>query len=365
MEDRPDGPGRVAWIDIAKALAILLVVVFHISVWFSYSVVPAAAGGPAISFWREISNALIPVRIPLFFLVSGVLAHRAVTRTWAELARTRFAGLLWPFALWTVLIALPWSLRVDHADPSANFGIAGAAVVFAGAHFWYLPALVLFLALAKAVRPHPVIALLASVIVSVVIAPLLSPVYGLLGPVLGVNLERWLHFALWFLAGCFFPLVVRRAAEWNAMLVPVGIAGLIVGRWLLINVSSHPAVTLAIGAVGVVTLVIFSRWVARWGGRAEDGRLSRPPDASDLRGARLRARASRGGSRVRDSPRVGAVLGEPARGRLLRPCGVPRGGRREPRSGCARAEVERPMAVRGARPPHPTGDRAKSLMLRR
>lgn len=265
MQDRTDGPGRVAWIDIAKALAILLVVVFHISVWFSYSVVPVAAGGSEISFWREISNALIPVRIPLFFLVSGVLAHRAVTRTWAELARTRFAGLLWPFALWTALIALPWSLRVDHADPSANFGTAGAAVVFAGAHFWYLPALVLFLALAKAVRPHPVIALLAAVIVSVVIAPLLSPVYGLLGPVLGVNLERWLHFALWFLAGCFFPLVVRRAAEWNAMLVPVGIAGLIAGRWLLINVSSHPAVTLAIGAVGVVTLVILSRWVARWG----------------------------------------------------------------------------------------------------
>lgn len=259
---------RIAWVDIAKALAILLVVVYHVSIWFAAYVIPEGATGRGIGMWRELSRALIPVRIPLFFLVSGLLAQRALTRSWSSLWRTRFAAVLWPFALWTVLIAVPWSYRVNVSDPLQNASLAGSALAFAGAHFWYLPALVLFLVVAKILRRTPALTVVASVVASVVISTAFGAAIVAIGPVLGVNIDRWLTFGMWFMIGCFLQNLVRTVAGWHGILALAGLAVFVGLRWILFDVVSgsivvYVAIVTVLSVVGVGSLLILSRVLGR------------------------------------------------------------------------------------------------------
>lgn len=255
---------RIEWIDIAKAIAILLIVVYHTSLWFTAYVLPeAAVSSRSVAFWQTLSRALIPVRIPLFFLVSGILAQRAVRRPWRELTRTRFLSLLWPFAVWTVLIAVPWSYRVAYSDPLANVEMAGTALIFAGTHFWYLPALVVFIATAKLLANHPAIALGGSAAAVVIAAFGMTWLTNLLGPVLGVNVYRWLTFAIWFMIGCFLRSLVQKVASSSIIVAIAGVGAFTALRWVLLQFGSNVAVATALTIVGMISMVILCRLLSR------------------------------------------------------------------------------------------------------
>lgn len=214
-------PTRLAWVDIAKATAIVLIVVFHVSGWFIWYVAPEAAGSPAAAAWTSFSNALIPVRIPLFFFVSGLLARRAIERPWADLIRTRFADVLWPFFVWSALVALPWSARVSPEDRWSNVTTNLSAIALGGAHYWYLPALAFALAVAKLSRRVPWLSLTFFAVTSLLMTTHYAQMSALFGPYLGVNVARWLDFTVWFVVGCFLP----RAAGWVSRLNVLWLVG--------------------------------------------------------------------------------------------------------------------------------------------
>lgn len=250
--------------DLAKAVTILLIVVFHVSTWFVWDVVPESALFGAIEFWATISLALIPVRIPLFFLVSGFLAQQAVWRSWPELVRTRFVGLLWPFLLWGLLIVLPWSYRVNPAEPLANASTSIYALLLGGTHYWFLPTLVVVIALARALRRVPVIALVVTAITSLAVTTNTGILVEMMGPYLGINVSRWLDCAVWFMIGCFLPKVVGRVARMNALWAVVGVAVFVGLRSILVlDIEGiYPVVLAALTLTGVASLVIASRFAS-------------------------------------------------------------------------------------------------------
>lgn len=263
----------VAWINIAKAMAILLIVLYHVATWFVWHVAPEVAPSWGVNVWTNLSNALIPVRIPLFFLVSGVLAQRAVERSWVELTRTRFISLLWPFILWGLIIALPWSYRVS---PDASIGVAWSNVsvlVLGGAHYWYLPALAVMLAVAKLSRRMPGIVVVVTAATSLAITTRTHIMVELFGPYLGVNVSRWFAFAVWFMIGCYFPQIVAFIARRSALWVVAGIVIFMSLRSLLTVdfIAAYPLVVAALTVVGTASFVVLSRFLSlsqfarRWG----------------------------------------------------------------------------------------------------
>lgn len=93
---------RLAWADTAKGLLIILVVFWHV-VLKSYLTIDWRIGLPIPGAWGLISDLAYPVRMPLFFLISGCFAANAVARPWAAVLRGRVLRFLYLYLLWTLI----------------------------------------------------------------------------------------------------------------------------------------------------------------------------------------------------------------------------------------------------------------------
>src|SRR5690606_6910821 len=100
-------------------------------------------------------------------------AHRAVRRSWADLARTRLSDLLWPFAVWSILIAPFWFVHLRAGGLDASRMVLGG-LAFGGTRLWFLTALAVFLIIGKLTWRAPVPVLIVAATLA----------YGLRGPFL-------------------------------------------------------------------------------------------------------------------------------------------------------------------------------------
>lgn len=127
---------RYAWIDFSKGLCMVLVVLYHLSLWMETEV----ERGPGI--WWIISDALNPLRMPLFFFISGYLSVSALRRPLGQ-SLSRTVGLYYIYVLWTGLFLLRRWLPFLSGDVDPEVGQLGLSLILPTS-FWYLYALPLF-----------------------------------------------------------------------------------------------------------------------------------------------------------------------------------------------------------------------------
>src|SRR6187431_2103705 len=90
---------RMDWVDIIKATSVVLVVALHVTQTLDF-----AADGTIISgFWNGVMTFLEPLRMPVFFVVSGILASSAVKRDW-RFTKARTIGIFYLFLVWHTLL---------------------------------------------------------------------------------------------------------------------------------------------------------------------------------------------------------------------------------------------------------------------
>lgn len=94
FESLPKRPPREAWIDLAKGIAIVLVVLFHSVVYLS---LVNMAGR-----WTVAAYTLDTFRMPLFFFMSGILATKVIGLPYAQLFRKRLLLLLYLYVVWVI-----------------------------------------------------------------------------------------------------------------------------------------------------------------------------------------------------------------------------------------------------------------------
>jgi Predicted membrane protein len=104
---KADGAQRLLWLDVAKGLSILLVVLHHAQL-------AAASVDHGWHVFAQVSSLFKPVRMPLFFLVAGMVAARSMEMPLSSLLRGRIANLLYLYGLWT---AISW-IYYRHVDPT-------------------------------------------------------------------------------------------------------------------------------------------------------------------------------------------------------------------------------------------------------
>ncbi|MFI7425557.1 pyridoxal-phosphate dependent enzyme [Micromonospora sp. NPDC049836] len=164
MPTRTDqsGPpaGRVLWADVAKGACIILVVLWHVIVKH-YLQIDWRLDLPLPGAWGLFGEQLLPLRMPLFFTISGIFAAHAVARPWRVAARPRIARTLYLYATWllihTALLALAPGFPTDRAT---SLGGLLAQLTVTPSNLWYLYALAVYFALAKALRRvHPAVLL--------------------------------------------------------------------------------------------------------------------------------------------------------------------------------------------------------------
>lgn len=150
--------GRIAWIDAAKGFCILAVVLYHFNLYI-YHPMPTGTTNVAV-IWQILISAMKPIRMPLFFLISGYLAYSGVfNKTWAAVRTTRIASLLWVYALWFSCYWIfnfyhgalnPWFQPESGISYSFENFILQMATGKSG--LWYLYALVIYFLLTRLLK---------------------------------------------------------------------------------------------------------------------------------------------------------------------------------------------------------------------
>jgi surface polysaccharide O-acyltransferase-like enzyme len=138
---------KVSKVQTLRGLACLLLVVYHV-IGATESQGLRIHGG----WLRQLTEALVALRMPLFGLVAGAMYGFSSKRGWT-LVRNKAARLLWPMLTVGTLFAL-----VQYGTPGSNYRIDSLYLlhIVPVAHYWFLESLFLIfctLALAEAVAP--------------------------------------------------------------------------------------------------------------------------------------------------------------------------------------------------------------------
>ena len=116
------GPGaeealRLAWVDVAKGLCIVLVVMMHSTLGTGNEM-----GGEG--FLHNVVAFAKPFRIPDFFLLSGLFVGRVIDRDWRLFADRRVVHFAYFYLLWVLIqSAVKYGQIVDGAGPGGSVGV--------------------------------------------------------------------------------------------------------------------------------------------------------------------------------------------------------------------------------------------------
>ncbi|UFU02193.1 acyltransferase [Ruania suaedae] len=271
MSEQAGTSSRLPWIDIAKAAAIVLVVHYHVSVAGAPQLLPDSTSA-VVAWWRDLSLAMIPLRMPLFFLTAGLLAGGAIQRPWSALWRPRIGNLLWPFLLWSVLFAVLCAPRYDPEEPVRYMRRSLEAIPFGGTAYWFLSVLVVYFVIARLLRRFPHLLLLGAV-AAVGLAPLVgSFLTDALGApdALATNASRAASFAVWYFLGCFArPVVTQIATRATWAGAATATALYVVIAWALYFAGMAASITdllnLALNVLGLVAALQLAVLASRAG----------------------------------------------------------------------------------------------------
>ncbi|HSX68419.1 acyltransferase family protein [Nocardioides sp.] len=214
----PSGPSatsrREPWADVAKGTCILLVVLHHL-VHKQLDLVAPLGHPHWQDIWASVTWALKPVRMPLFFLVSGFFAAGAIHRPWAQVRR-RVLTPAWLYVVWLGVLSGFYLLETTTpANRITSIEELARQLVLPATSMWFLYAMTAYFLLARLLRklpPGPVLAVAAGLSASV-------SWWGLEGN----NEIAFLSHFVYFAAGAWFPDAVRRVAAADLSLRAVGL----------------------------------------------------------------------------------------------------------------------------------------------
>jgi uncharacterized membrane protein YcfT len=246
--------GRQEWVDAAKGVAIVLVVLYHAILFAGEAGIP--------SRWSTLAATLSTFRMPLFFFAAGLFAAKALSWSFSQLLRRRLLRLLWIYVLWSAL----WA-AVSLLVPAAATGTPGSTLldlallpVRPNANTWFVYALAAYFAVAWLVRRLPAWAQIAPAAVLTVLLQTNMLRSG------DVTVDKMGMYLTFFLLALHLGRRVLRLAPavrpWHAAAVAVGYVGL-TGLASAASLYYVPGVQLLLSVLAVATGVTLSVVIAR------------------------------------------------------------------------------------------------------
>ena len=127
---------RLKWPDIARGISILGVIILHTSL-----AIPEARD----TWLSQTNDFLDPLRMPLFFLVSGLFSAKIFRYSFAQLFTNRLWFLLVPYVIWVPLELAAYQVIIvndfDSPWPPASYYLQ--QLVLGSTMIWFLYALAL------------------------------------------------------------------------------------------------------------------------------------------------------------------------------------------------------------------------------
>jgi uncharacterized membrane protein YcfT len=236
---------REQWLDVAKGVSILSVVLFHAGA-------VASPESPAGRVWTLIDLGLFTFIMPLFFLVSGLFMGKSLTLPAKSFMRVKVWPTAYLFLLWSVIFALTYlatgGLLGDPLERSLTLQTIP----------WYLAGLAIHMIVARLLMPISVTAQLVS-------AAVLATAFGIWLPFNGWGLAHTPHFFVFFLIGCRAQngiAALVNAARWKHITMILG-TGLMLAAIAKLIPGTAPVAYAQAPLVVVPLVLIASKWIAK------------------------------------------------------------------------------------------------------
>lgn len=211
---------RMDWPDVAKGLSILGVVILHVAL--------NIPGGKE-SVISQINTFLDPLRMPLFFLVSGFFSVKVLHQTFGELFRTRLWFFLVPYLFWTPIDIFGGQVEgyLYRDTDLAGFGFYLLKIFGSANMYWFLYFLILFNVLLWATRKLP----------GWMIASVIMVVPWLFMPMFGDNevVRKCIIYLPAFFIGAYFRPRIEKFADAASRPRAIVFAGVFYGVGMVIN----------------------------------------------------------------------------------------------------------------------------------
>ncbi len=162
---RTNAEPRLEWVDVAKGLCIVLVVLMHSTLG-----VEKAIGEPtALNAFIEWAR---PFRMPDFFLISGLFLAARIDRPWRQYLDTKVVHFAYFYVLWLTIqfgLKAPGMIAESGASATLQDYLTSFFVPFGT--LWFIYLLMVYFVVAKLLRPAPNLLVLAGAAAMHVFAP--------------------------------------------------------------------------------------------------------------------------------------------------------------------------------------------------
>ena len=243
---QPDA--RNAWVDAAKGLCIILVVLFHSTLG-----VEKDTGG--LTWMHQVIEWARPFRMPDFFLISGLFLGARINRPWRDFLDSK----VWHFAYFYMLwFHIHFALRLKPlvnevgADAAIRRYLEGYIEPFGS--LWFIYLLAVFCIVAKLVRHQPVWLITGLGVVGHVLMPHTG----------SFLVDEFFSRFVFFYAGFAYAPYILEYARGVARL-PLVILWLSLAVWAVYNtlglttgLASMPVLELGFAAFGIAAVIAFS-----------------------------------------------------------------------------------------------------------
>jgi uncharacterized membrane protein YcfT len=214
---------RLDWVDAARGVCVLLVILLHVRIFVYAPLAPPTNG---VEIWTQLTEFFGAFRLPLLFAVSGLVASRRVRAGWSD-RRTvlRAVSLYWLYLVWLTVYALLSIVVIAPGIPFrvTSVGAYALQLIVPNSMLWFIFALAVYVVLLSSlhrVRPAVMLGVFAVVSVASGAAPMTR------------DEALWLHavyYAVFFAAGVYLAPQLRALASSRARWrVPVAVAAFIV-----------------------------------------------------------------------------------------------------------------------------------------
>lgn len=252
---------RVDWVDYAKGICILLVVMMHSTLGVEKAAGDTGWLGLVVEFSR-------PFRMPDFFLISGLFLGLVIDRSWLRYIDRKVIHFVYFYILWlTIQFAFKapgWMAEGDTAAILINKYLFSFIEPFGT--LWFIYMLPVFFVVTRLGKAFPLLMLAGAALLEIL------PIHtGWL------MVDEFASRYVYFLAGYLFATHIFNIAEWvrnhtglatvyllawgtvNGVLVfaevSPAIANLLSSEWQLNSYAQLPFVSLVLGVMGALAII--------------------------------------------------------------------------------------------------------------
>ena len=248
----PSAPGRIDWVDYAKGICIVMVVMMH-----SVLGVEAAAG--QTGFMHLVVMFAKPFRMPDFFLISGLFLSVVIDRDWRTYLDRKVVHFAYFYLLW---VTIQFGFKAPSFAAETNWSHVGflylESFIEPFGTLWFIYLLPVFFVVTKATRRMPQLSIWG-------LAALLEMAHVATGwTVIDEFCARFVYFYSGYLfADTVFALSDRARAQPPLALAGLALWALVNGSLVKFGFSEWPLISLALGLAGAGAIITTGTLLAR------------------------------------------------------------------------------------------------------